>query len=99
MDAGTRERAVASIVTSVVDLLAVFGVFHFSDEQFEAIKNIALVVLTGIVYGIGFYYNNNYTEEACRATGEMRAEKGKGDYAITEDLYNSDEVEDESNER
>ena len=86
LDAGTRTRAILSFVTAILDFLSVFGIVTFSDQQVEAIKNVALVALTDFVWAIGFYYNECTSEENCEATGIMRAKKRESDpdYKVTE---------------
>lgn len=91
LDSGTRKRAIVSIVTAILDFLSVFGIIKFSDAQIEAIKNIVLVVLTAIIWAIGFYYNECTTHENCELTGVMRANRKKGNYAVTEE-YDEEEV-------
>lgn len=91
LDSGTRKRAIVSIVTAILDFLSVFGIVKFSDAQIEAIKNIVLVVLTAIIWAIGFYYNECTTPENCELTGVMRANRKKGNYAVTEE-YDEEEV-------
>lgn len=93
LDAGTRARAVISIITAVTDILAVFGVIKFNDEQLEAIKNLALVVVSALVWLIGFWYNENFTTEMCEATGEARMKKlvKKGKIADTEEIGGADD--------
>lgn len=77
LDSGTRTRAIISLVTAITDFLAVFGVIKFSDEQIESIKNLILVIVSALVWGIGFWYNENYTPEMCEATGKGRLMKQK----------------------
>lgn len=88
MDSGTRKRAIASIVTAVVNFLTVFDIIHFSDEQTNAIVKLVVIVITAIIWVIGFYYNECTSEENCAATGTMREKKREKDpdYAITEEI-------------
>lgn len=74
MDKGTRERTIASVVTAIVNFLAVFNIIQFSNEQVDAMVKLAIIIVTGIVWGYGFYKNECHTEKNCKYTGIMRAE-------------------------
>lgn len=91
LDQGTRSRFILSFVTAIVDFLAVFGIITFNDSQINAIKNLALVVITAIVWYVGFYFNECTTEENCELTGELRA---RNDFSESEDLSDEDEDDD-----
>ena len=88
MDKRTKVSGAVSLITAIVDFLAVFGFISFSDEQMNAIKNLALVVVTAIVWFIGWYFNNCTSEANCEMTGELRARKN---IALTEDLMDGEE--------
>ena len=75
LDKGTRERAVVTIVTAVINVLVHFNIVSFSDDQIDSIVKLAVTVVAGIVWAIGFYYNENYSPEMCEATGEARLRK------------------------
>ena len=78
MNPGTRARTIAAVVTAVLDFLTVFGIVSFSDPQVAAIQKIVLVIVTAVVWGVGHWKNNDYTEEACQGTGMTRLLKMQG---------------------
>lgn len=73
MDKGTRERTITTVITAIVDFLAVFDIIQFSNEQVDAMVKLAIVIVTAIVWGYGFYKNNCHSELNCKYTGIMRA--------------------------
>lgn len=93
MDAGTRERFIASIITAVTDFLIYFNIIKFSDEQVNSIIKLVAAIVSIIVWWVGFYYNEQFTEIACEKTGEMRAKKREKDedYVVTEEIGGDEE--------
>lgn len=88
MDLRTKISGAVSLITAAIDCLVVFDVINFNNEQIDAIKKFACVVVTGIVWFIGWYFNNCTSEENCELTGELRARKN---IALTEDLMDGEE--------
>lgn len=75
IDAGTRKRAIASIVTFAVNALAIFGGIEVADEKVNLIIKGLVAVATAIVWILGFFFNENYTPEGCEGTGYTRLKK------------------------
>ena len=59
---------------------------------------ILTIALDFVVAFFTTYYNNDYTPEACRHTGEMRAEKAEHEGINGEYFYMDDEMEEGVNE-
>ena len=59
---------------------------------------ILTIALDFVVAFFTTYYNNDYTPEACRHTGEMRAEKAEHEGINGEYFYMDDEMEEEGDE-
>ena len=101
MDKGTRERTIASLIIAITDVLSVFGIIDFSNEQINAVKNLVLIIASLIVGGVGYYYNNQFTEEACEGTGLTRSLKDMKaeDYDVwTEPVEMEEDEEDDDEE-
>lgn len=73
MNDGTRRRTVTAFIVAVADVLAVFNIIEFSDEQLNAIKNLALMIVTAFVWAYCSHYkNNDYTQGSVHGTGITR---------------------------
>ena len=73
MNSDTRRRTITAFFVAVIDVLTVFQVIEFSDEQINAIKNIVLMVITAFVWAYCSHYkNNDYTKGAVIGTGITR---------------------------
>ena len=80
MNAETRRRTVAAVVMYVINFLLVFNIVSFSNEQVEAIVQLATVLVVGFTWFYSHYFNNDYTEEAAIGTGitrQLKAEKAE----------------------
>ena len=78
MNKGTIIRVVLAIAMTIntANVMTAFAEFdnHVVNTVYKVVSLIALI----IVGAAGFYYNNDFTEEACFGTGitrQMKAEK------------------------
>lgn len=94
MNFGTKLRTILAIATALntANVMSAFAEFDnpIISTIYKAVSLIALI----IVMSANTYYNNDYTETACKYTGMMRLEKAQKKGVITgENFY--DELEDE----
>lgn len=75
MNAGTKLRTILAIATSLNTALLATDLTGFNDEKLDMAYKIISLVLNFVIVAIATYFNNDYTETACKYTGEMRAEK------------------------
>lgn len=92
MNFGTKLRTILAIATALntANVMSAFAEFDnpIISTIYKAVSLIALI----IVMSANTYYNNDYTETACKYTGMMRLEKEQKKGKITgENFY--DEVE------
>ena len=105
MNFGTRLRTILAVATSLNTALMATDITAFNNGTIELIYRIVSIVLNFVIVACVTYYNNDYTPEACEATGEMRARKAEkkgingeyfyelGDFDLEDD--DDEEVEDE----
>ena len=72
MNNGTKIRTILGVLTTINTMLAVTDVTQFGNETLNLYYKVVSVVLNALIIGINTYFNNDYTEEACVGTGEMR---------------------------
>lgn len=73
MNAETRKRTITAIVVAVLDFLTAFGIVSVSDEQYQAILKLALVVATAFVWAYCSHFkNNDFTEAGVKGTDITR---------------------------
>lgn len=75
IDTETQKRAIASIVTFIINGIILFGGVNIPNEKIEYIVKAAVIIGTAIIWAIGFYYNENYSEAGCEGTGYTRLKK------------------------
>lgn len=75
MNAGTKLRTILAIATSLNTALLATDITGFNDPKLDMAYKIISLVLNFIIVAINTYFNNDYTETACKYTGKMRAEK------------------------
>lgn len=85
MDNGTRIRTALAILTSLNMFLAALDIAQFGNEKANLVYKIASVVVNALVIAVNNYYNNQYTEEACKGTGLTRQLKKHPD-----DIYETE---------
>jgi hypothetical protein len=100
MNFGTKVRTIARIVASLNT--AVYAVnasiVGLGFGWLTLAWTILTIALDFVVAFFTTYYNNDYTPEACRHTGEMRAEKMEKNGINGEYFYIDNELEEEDDE-
>ena len=82
MNRGTIIRTILVIASCLNTALMATDVAQFHNETVNLIYRIASVVLNFVVVACATYYNNDFTEAACRGTAmtrQLKAEQ-KDDY-------------------
>ena len=93
MNFGTKLRTILAIATSLNTALMATDLTGFNSGVVDLVYKIVSIVLNFIIVACVTYYNNDYTETACKHTGAMRLEKEYEKGIITgENFY--DEIED-----
>ena len=93
MNIGTRLRGIALILALVLTGFALFNGMMF-------VAKVAIFVALIVAAGVGYYYNEDFSEAGCQGTGvtrEMKAEKDElyvGDFFYTEE-EDEEDVSDE----
>ena len=93
MSRETKIQTVAALIAVVIALLRIFGITEFDNLTEDMIAAIATaIVMVGTWAYASHWKNNDFTEEACEATGEMRAKKAEAKEAsVGESFYNDTE--------
>lgn len=93
MNFGTKLRTVLAVATALntANVATAFAEFDspIVNTVYKAVSLIALI----IVMSANTYYNNDYTEEACIATGEMRAKKAEYKGNVNGEYFHVDDEE------
>ena len=94
MNFGTKLRTVLAVATSLNTALMATDITEFNNPKLDIIYKVVSILLNFVIVSCVTYYNNDYTETACKYTGMMRLEKEQKKGVITgENFY--DELEDE----
>lgn len=89
MNLGTKIRTVLVVATCLNTALIATDLTQFNNPTVDLIYKIASVILNFVIVACSTYYNNDYTEEACKSTGLMRQKKKeKEEGYIGEDFEN-----------
>ena len=93
MSRETKIQTVAALIAAVIALLRIFGITEFDNLTEDMIAAIATaIVMVGNWAYASHWKNNDFTEEVCEATGEMRAKKAEAKEAsVGESFYNDTE--------
>lgn len=75
MNFGTKLRTVLVIATSLNTAVMATDITGFANPTLDSIYKIVSIVLNFIIVAIAAYFNNDFSEEACKHTGAMRLEK------------------------
>ena len=97
MNFGTKLRTILVIATSLHTALMATDLTGFSNATVDMIYKVASIVLNFIIVALAAYFNNDYTETACRHTGAMRLEKEQAKGIITGENF-FDEAEEEGDD-
>lgn len=103
MNFGTKLRTILAIATSLNTALMATDLTGFNNGIVDLVYKIVSIILNFIIVACVTYYNNDYTETACKHTGAMRLEKEYEKGIITgedffEEIEESDEEEIEEGE-
>lgn len=100
MNRGTKIRTALLAVAIINQAISQVGEPDFGNETANMVYRIVSYIFTVAAAAIAFWYNNDFTEEACIGTGvtrQLKAEKREdyfGDFFYTEE----EEEEAEENE-
>lgn len=82
MNFGTKLRTILAIATCLNTALMATDITEFNNPTLDLIYKVASIVLNFIIVACVTWYNQDFTEEACRSTGYMRwlksIQKGEG---------------------
>lgn len=99
MNFGTRLRTILAVATCLNTALLATDITGFNSPILDTIYKVVSIILNFVIVAIATYFNNDFTEIACKHTGAMRMEK---EYAKNgtdgEDFYDDVEEEDEEEE-
>ena len=83
MNTGTKLRTILAVASSINTALMATDLTGFHNPTVDMIYKIASIILNFVIVAIATYYNNDFTEVACRYTGAMRLEKEQAKGIIT----------------
>lgn len=94
MNFGTKIRTILAIATALNTANVMSAFAEFDNPIISTIyKSVSLIALI-IVMSANTYYNNDYTETACKYTGMMRLEKEQNKGIFTGENF-TDDIEEE----
>jgi hypothetical protein len=91
MNIGTKIRTVLAIATSLNTALLATDITGFNNPTLDLIYKIASVALNFVIVACVTWFNNDYSPEACEATGELRQRKAEKDEDYQGDIFYGDE--------
>lgn len=77
MNLGTIVRTTFTIASCLNTALMSINVIQFENATVDLIYKICSVILNFIIVACATYFNNDFTPEACEATGRMRQKKAE----------------------
>lgn len=97
MNIGTKLRTILVIATCLNTALMSTDITGFHNSTLDAIYKVASIILNFIIVALATYFNNDYTEEACKHTGKMRLMKDQKALKIDGEnfLDEAEEVQDD----
>ena len=93
MNFGTKLRTILAVATSMNTALMATDITEFGNGTLNMIYRIVSIVLNFVIVACVTYYNNDYTEDACIATGEMRAKKAEYKGNVNGEYFHVDDEE------
>lgn len=103
MNKGTKIRTALAIAISLYVAFYKVDVTEFGNDIVTLIYQIAAKIVTFVVIFLVTYYNQDFSEEACKGTGltrylkEMKKQGYIGDVIInTPEIVDDDDIEDEN---
>ena len=98
MNSGTKIRTALLAVAIINQAISQVGEPDFGDETANMVYRIVSYIFTVAAAAIAFWYNNDFTEEACIGTGitrQLKAEKKENYFG---DFFYTEEEEEEAEE-
>lgn len=93
MNFGTKLRTVLAVATSLNTALMATDITEFNNPTLDIIYKVVSILLNFVIVACVTYYNNDYTEDACIATGEMRAKKAEYKGNVNGECFHVDDEE------
>ena len=99
MNTETKVRTIVSALTALNEVLMVFGITAFEGVTEQTIYMVVSTIAMVVAWACSHWFNNDYTPEACQATGLMRAMKASNKGITTgEDFFDETDEVDEAGE-
>lgn len=98
MNFGTKLRTALVIATSLHTALLATDITGFNNPTADAIYKVTSIILNFIIVALAAYFNNDFTEIACKHTGAMRLEKEQMKGIITGENFFDEAEEEEGDE-
>ena len=98
MNRGTKIRTALLAVAIINQAISQVGEPDFGNETANMVYKIVSYIFTVAAAAIAFWYNNDFTEEACIGTGitrQLKAEKKENYFG---DFFYTEEEEEEAEE-
>lgn len=93
MNFGTKLRTALAIATSLNTALMATDLTGFANAKVDLAYKLVSIILNFIIVALVAWFNNDYTETACRHTGAMRLEKEQQQIITGENFFDEpDEV-------
>ena len=99
MNRGTKIRTVVLFIAIVNQAISQVGDPDFGNETANLVYMIVSYIFTVAAAVIALWYNNDFTEEACRGTAVTRQLKLEKEDDYIGDRFFTDEEEGESDEQ
>lgn len=99
MNRGTKIRTVVLFIAIVNQAISQVGDPDFGNETANLVYRIVSYIFTVAAAVIALWYNNDFTEEACRGTAVTRQLKLEKEDDYIGDRFFTDEEEGESDEQ
>ena len=93
MNIGTKIRTILAVATSLNTALLATDLTGFNNPTLDTIYKVVSIILNFVIVACVTYYNNDYTEDACIATGEMRAKKAEYKGNVNGEYFHVDDEE------
>ena len=91
MNIGTIIRSLLVLATCVNTALMATDVTQFESAALNLVYQIASVVSNFVIVACATYFNNDYTETACKHTGKMRQEKAEKKAGYIGEVFHDDD--------
>lgn len=98
MNRGTKIRTALLAVAIINQAISQVGEPDFGNETANMVYRVVSYIFTVAAAAIAFWYNNDFTEEACIGTGitrQLKAEKKENYFG---DFFYTEEEEEEAEE-